>query len=47
MLAHAKRSPELFAPKITIERPIALTGPSKGKFESLKTTRLSPKSVKD
>lgn len=45
ILAQAKRSEEWSGPKITIERPIAPTGPSSGKLESVSTTRSTPRST--
>lgn len=45
MFPQAYRSHEPFGPNITIDRPIALTGPSSGKFGSVTTTLLSPRSV--
>lgn len=44
MLAQAKRSWECSGPKITMERPMAPTGASRGKLESMSTTRSPPRS---
>lgn len=45
MFPQAYLSQDPFGPKITIDLPIAPTGPSSGKFVSVKTTLLSPRSV--
>lgn len=45
MFAQAYLFDCLFGPIITIERPTALTSPSRGKFESVKTFLCSPMSM--
>lgn len=45
IFAQAYLKDSLLGPKITIDLPIAEIGPSKGRFESVTTFRLSPMSI--